>query len=54
VTFFGRTPAEMEKELALVERAFASHPSFAGFAIHHLESYRALVTTGQPAGGDAR
>lgn len=32
--------AAMERELALVEQAFAGNPAFAGFAIHHYRSYR--------------
>jgi len=51
VTFFGKSAAELEEQLALTERAFRPDPSFAGFAIHHLAPYRALVAT---AGGDPR
>lgn len=42
VTFFGKGLAVMERELAIAEAALARHPSFSGFAIHHLRSYRSL------------
>lgn len=32
--------ADMERELALAEAAFASEPAFAGFVIHHYRTYR--------------
>jgi len=41
LTFDGRSNAEMDHELALVDAAFIGHRSFAGFAIHHYGSYRA-------------
>lgn len=40
VTFFGKSLAVMETELELARAAFMRHPSFAGFAIHHLRPYR--------------
>ncbi len=46
VTFYGMGHDAMEEQLRIAEAAFASHPSFAGFAIHHLGSYRNM--------GDAR
>jgi hypothetical protein len=43
VSFFGKESAYMEKELSLAEAAFLQHPSFNGFVIHHLGSYRRFV-----------
>ena len=43
ITFFGKSLADLDEQLALVECAFRADPSFAGFAIHHLAPYRALV-----------
>lgn len=42
VTFYGMGLAAMEEQLSIVESEFASRPSFAGFAIHHLGSYRKM------------
>ncbi|MEW6329873.1 MAG: hypothetical protein AB1560_00275 [Pseudomonadota bacterium] len=42
VTFYGMGLAAMEEQLAIAESEFASHPSFAGFVIHHLRTYRAM------------
>lgn len=42
VTFYGMGLATMEEQLGIVESEFASRPSFAGFAIHHLGSYRKM------------
>jgi len=39
VTFYGMSRAAMEKQLKIAETEFSSHPSFSGFAIHHLGSY---------------
>ena len=41
LTFDGRSNAEMDRELAIAHDAFASDPSYAGFAIHHYLPYRA-------------
>lgn len=49
VTFHGMGRAAMEEQLGIAEAAFASHPSFAGFAIHHLGPYRAMGDHGSPA-----
>lgn len=49
VTFYGMGLAAMEEQLAIAESEFASHPSFAGFAIHHLRSYRAMPDRAPPA-----
>lgn len=43
VTFYGMGRAAMEEQLGIAAAAFASHPSFAGFAIHHLGSYRTMA-----------
>lgn len=40
VSFSGMTEEAMEGELALAEEAFAKSPAFAGFVIHHYDSYR--------------
>jgi hypothetical protein len=40
VSFDHLTEADLERELALAERAFRDEPAFAGFAIHHYRSYR--------------
>ncbi len=39
VTFYGMSRAAMEAQLKIAETEFSSHPSFSGFAIHHLGSY---------------
>lgn len=39
VTFYGMGHAAMEGQLRIAEIEFLSHPSFSGFAIHHLGSY---------------
>ena len=44
LTFHEEGTRAMERELRLVEEAFRSRPSFAGFAVHHLDSYRSLPT----------
>jgi hypothetical protein len=43
VTFFGKDEQYFETQLARAESAMIRHRSFGGFAVHHLESYRALV-----------
>lgn len=35
----------MENELSLAEAAFLQHPSFDGFVIHHLGSYRTFMAS---------
>ena len=50
ITFFGKTIADLDAQLALVVRAFGADPSFAGFAIHHLAPYRALVAASATGG----
>ena len=42
VTFYGMSRAAMEEQLRIAETEFSSHPSFSGFAIHHLGSYRSM------------
>ena len=39
VTFDDNTEAELEQALATTARAYATHPGFGGFALHHLEAY---------------
>ncbi len=46
VTFYGMGHDAMEQQLRIAEAAFASHSSFAGFAIHHLDSYRNMGDAG--------
>ena len=48
ITFFGKTLADLDEQLALAECAFRADPSFAGFAIHHLAPFRALVAASKP------
>jgi hypothetical protein len=43
VSYNRLSEAEMERELALASKAFAGEPAFAGFVIHHYESYRAWL-----------
>jgi hypothetical protein len=40
VSFDHLSPADMERELGLVEQAFVSQRAFGGFALHHYASYR--------------
>lgn len=47
VTFYGMTLTAMEEQLKIAETEFSSHPSFSGFAIHHLGSYL-LMTDSKP------
>lgn len=42
ITFLQEGKAALEEELAKTERAFAANPGFAGFAIHHLETWMKL------------
>lgn len=46
VTFYGKSRADLEKELLLAESAFSPHRSFTGFAVHHLRTYQDLVASG--------
>ena len=43
ITFDGRRPADLAREMAATTRAFAADPAFAGFAIHHYGAYRRWV-----------
>lgn len=43
LTFAGLSPEVMRRETAIAEAAFAAHASYTGLAIHHYESYLALV-----------
>lgn len=43
ITFYGLGQAVMEREIGLAEKEFSRHRSFAGFAIHHLNTYRVLA-----------
>lgn len=43
VTFHGMSYAAMNEQLRIAETEFSSHLSFAGFAIHHLGSYRIMA-----------
>lgn len=40
VSFYHLKAADMERELAAAEKAFAKEPAFAGFVIHHYRTYR--------------
>ncbi len=40
LTFAGKTNEDMERELSAAEANFATHPSYAGIAVHHWASYR--------------
>lgn len=40
VSFYHLKAQDMERELALAEKAFASEPAFGGFVIHHYRTYR--------------
>jgi len=42
VTFYEEGSNALERELTLTTEAFRDRPSFAGFAIHHWETYRAM------------
>ena len=42
VTFYGMGYAAMDEQLRIAETEFSSHPSFSGFAIHHIGSYRIM------------
>jgi hypothetical protein len=44
ITFAATSSAYMEQQLERAEAAFVEHPSFAGFIIHHLSSYRGLLS----------
>ncbi|MBI5449842.1 MAG: hypothetical protein HY940_00640, partial [Gammaproteobacteria bacterium] len=43
VTFYGMGQDAMEQQLGIAAAEFSAHPSFAGFAIHHLAPYRDMV-----------
>ena len=43
VTFYGMGYAAMNEQLMIAETEFSPHPSFAGFSIHHLGSYRIMT-----------
>ena len=43
VSFDHLSEPEMERELALAEKAFRGEPAFAGFAIHNFRGYRAWL-----------
>jgi hypothetical protein len=49
LTFHGKDEAALERELALVEGALRSEPSFGGFVIHHFASYRDWLAAQSPA-----
>lgn len=46
VSFDHLTEADMERELALAQKAFRKQPAFAGFAIHHFRGYRKWLGKG--------
>ena len=54
LTFEGHPPEEFRREVAAAEKAFSTHASFAGMAIHHFESYRRLLGGSPGAESDAR
>lgn len=43
VTFYGKDNKYFEEQLALAQSSLSRHPSFSGFVIHNLNSYRKLV-----------
>ena len=43
VTFHGQDAAALPREMATARKAFERHPSFAGFALHHLRSWLTLI-----------
>jgi hypothetical protein len=49
LTFEGASPEVFRRELSTAEAAFAKHASYLELAIHHYESYRALVKGAVPA-----
>lgn len=49
VTFNHLTEVDLERAVALTERAYRDSPAFAGFALHHYRGYRHWLA-GQPAG----
>lgn len=44
VTFARLAEADLERELAAVEEAYRGHPAFAGFVLHHFQTYRDWLT----------
>lgn len=46
VSFDHLTPADMARELGVVEQAYGEDPAFDGFAIHHFRAYRDWVARG--------
>jgi hypothetical protein len=46
VSFDHLTPADMARELGLVEQAYGDDPAFDGFAIHHFRAYQDWVARG--------
>ena len=48
VTFYGMSHVAMEEQLRIAETEFSSHPSFSGFAVHHLGSYRMMTDSKPP------
>lgn len=48
VSFHHLREADLERELSLVEHAYASRPAFAGFAIHHYRGYRDWLSRPAP------
>lgn len=51
VSFDHLTEPEMERELALAEKAFRGEPAFAGFAIHNFRGYKAWLQRKPEAAG---
>lgn len=47
VTFYGMGYAAMNEQIMIAATKFLSHPSFAGFSIHHYGSYR-IMTRAKP------
>ena len=48
VSFNHLAEPDMERELALTEKAFLNEPAFAGFAIHHFHEYRIWLERKRP------
>ncbi|MDD2805891.1 MAG: hypothetical protein PHV33_10070 [Elusimicrobiales bacterium] len=48
VSFYHLKAGDMERELALTEKAFAPEPAFGGFVIHHYRTYRNWLESQNP------
>ncbi|QNP41864.1 hypothetical protein [Lysobacter solisilvae (ex Woo and Kim 2020)] len=48
VTFHHRSEADLRREMAATEAAYAQSKAFAGFALHHYRSYREWIDAQRP------